>query len=78
MAITSQLTFVGTGKPMKARVNPQVNRRPGWKGVVQSGNKSSKELSNQIRQNTKPQPQQIGQGAVKLQKASGISVNLTI
>ncbi len=78
MPITGQLSFVGTGKPMHAHANPRLNRSAGWHGVIQSGNKKPGEMQNQKNQKNNVQPAQLGQGAVKLQKASGISVNMTI
>ncbi|MFC1477290.1 hypothetical protein ACFL6L_02375 [candidate division KSB1 bacterium] len=72
------LTFIVTGKPMRPTRPQPPNRQPGLKGISYSGKVSFREFRQNNLNNAQLSPTQIGQGAVRLQKFSGISVNVTI
>jgi len=74
----SELRFLGTGKPMNINTRPQINRQASQKGVRMSGISSRKEFQQVIQSENMPNYQELGQQAVSVQKAGGISINVTI
>ncbi|MFC1493565.1 hypothetical protein ACFL6O_06340 [candidate division KSB1 bacterium] len=72
------LTFRHSGEPVRP-VRPQApNRAPSMKGVKFAGEVTFSEFSRNVRELSTFSPQELGRGAVRLQKFTGISVNVTI
>ncbi|MFC1729087.1 hypothetical protein ACFL6I_02010 [candidate division KSB1 bacterium] len=72
------LTFLHNGKPVRPSRPSPPNREPSKKGVRFSGDVTYKEFIRNKDTRNRVTPQQLGQGAVRLQKSSGISLNITI
>ncbi|MCP4725509.1 MAG: hypothetical protein GY863_10755 [bacterium] len=72
------LTFRHSGDPVRP-VRPQaVNKEPSMKGIKFAGEVTFSEFSRNIRERSNVGPQELGRGAVRLQKFTGISLNVTI
>ncbi|MFC1557510.1 hypothetical protein ACFL6I_08130 [candidate division KSB1 bacterium] len=78
MAIRNELSFIGTGKPMRVNVNPRLDREPLRRGVMLSGIETRREFNQVIKSEIVPNTKELGQAAVKLQNQSGFSVNVKI
>jgi len=75
---TKPITFIGTGKPVSPSPPQRIDRSASSKGITFSGGKSARELMSKIRANIEMTPKELGDGAVKLSKSMGISINVTI
>ena len=77
-SLTPVLRFIHNGKP----VNPSPPRPPSRdalrKGIMFSSNETTGELKAMIKQKNQVTPQEIGDGAVKILKSLGLSVNITV
>ena len=72
------LTFLHSNKPVSPAKPRPIDRTPGQKGIRMSGKVSFREFQNNIHSDAEVSPQQLGRGAVRLLKSSGISVNIVI
>jgi len=72
------LTFLSTNKPVRP-VRPQSpNREPGRLGIQLSGKVTYREFVQNISNFNNLDFRTLGRSAVKLQKSSGISINVTV
>ena len=78
MAIKPVLRQVGTGKPVRSDVAPNVNRNPSRKGVMQSGIASNGEFQNIQRTRTSLNQDMLGDKAVEVVYSLGKRVNVTV
>ena len=72
------LTFLHSGEPVRPVRPTTPNREPSMKGVKFAGDVDFSEFSRNIQEQSSFSPQELGQGAVRLQKSTGISLNITI
>ena len=72
------MTFLHNGKRMSPSPPQPPDRSALRKGVVFSGNKSVIELNSLLKQSGQLNPQELGDGAVRIMKSLGMSVNITI
>ena len=71
------LTFLGNGRPVSPSPPGNINRTGSKKGITYSGN-TAKELKQIMNSESQMSPRQLGQGAVRLSKSMGLSINTTI
>jgi len=72
------LTFIGTGKPVRPVTPEGIDRSASRKGIIFSGKTSKGELTAKINSQYALSPKELGDGAVKLSKSMGISINTTV
>jgi len=73
-----RITFLHSGKPVNPSPPQGLDREPLRKGVMFSGKKSVGEMQSLLRQQNNLRPKELGDGAVKILKYMGLSVNVTI
>lgn len=78
MSLAGPLVYYGTGKPINPIRSLGVNREPSRKGVEMSSARTPSDFNALVKNIRTPSTRELGQSAVKIQKSTGRSVNITI
>jgi len=72
MPATSELRFIGTGKPARANVNPRISREETRKSIRVTGVVTQQDFRATIQSELLPSIRELGRGAVKIINGTGI------
>ena len=78
MSLAGPLVYYGTGKPVNPVKSLRVNREPSRQGVEMSSARTPSDFNALVKNVRTPSIRELGQNAVRIQKSTGRSVNITI